>query len=839
MAHAFSVSVNIGGKLSPSLAGAVNAAKAQVNGLAASLTASASKFNAPFVAVSRHLAETSKRMETLQRKGRNLTLGVSAPTAWGAASLIRAANERAKAGNQLEAIGELPHGQRKEVETFADSIAAKYGDATGILRTFNELLKAGFDATAAKGSLPAILSGAAIAGDMTGAELGGYVSKIVTQYKLGMATLEDATASSRRITDNLVYGAVKTTASTKDMAEAYKFVGSAAAAAGASVEQTNAMIIALAKEGQLGSEAGVALRSAYVRMVKPTKGGLATLARLGLNYGDYVQGGKRNGAGVVAGLSAAGIDMTGREKDIDKVLATNDGSPEKQRKAIYDAVVAKVGAQSATDRETVLRAVDDAFALAGSKVDMTKLLTDLRGKGANQGDLANIFEGRQSVRMLALLKSDLNALLAQIVKETPGYAQGRFELANQGLPKVLLQLDAAWKSVRNSLFEVVASDITAGFERLAQGMKDLAASSPALLKTGVYLAAAAVAAGPLMFALGAIGRLLMVGMRGANLALMALLIPFRLLGAAAMVAVGRFSAMLIGLRMLTALGAGATLSVLAASLGRLALAPFLLIATGLRAVGTAMLFMVANPVGLIITALVAALVALGVWVSNNWAGIKEFFSAFGTGFMQGLGPAGDAIKSMATGLQSVGTWLSNLLGPLDESGAKWREWGSTLGGAVASGVRVVITAISSLIGFLGTVVTKAIAAGSAIRGMFSGAATAPAGGAKPAGIAGARALGGPVTYGKPYLVGERGPELFVPGQTGRVETNNTLRRLTADGAAAVAGSTNNTSTRGPVSFNPVFNISGDDPRGIGEQVRGEMRRFLAELESDQSGYLSD
>jgi phage-related minor tail protein len=32
-----------------------------------------------------------------------------------------------------------------------------------------------------------------------------------------------------------------------------------------------------------------------------------------------------------------------------------------------------------------------------------------------------------------------------------------------------------------------------------------------------------------------------------------------------------------------------------------------------------------------------------------------------------------------------------------------------------------------------------------------------------------RATGGPVTGGRPYLVGERGPELFVPTAAGRIE----------------------------------------------------------------------
>jgi hypothetical protein len=37
-----------------------------------------------------------------------------------------------------------------------------------------------------------------------------------------------------------------------------------------------------------------------------------------------------------------------------------------------------------------------------------------------------------------------------------------------------------------------------------------------------------------------------------------------------------------------------------------------------------------------------------------------------------------------------------------------------------------------------------------------------------------RAAGGPVTGGSPYIVGERGPELFVPGRSGSIVANNQL-----------------------------------------------------------------
>ncbi|HEX8124627.1 MAG TPA: tail tape measure protein [Allosphingosinicella sp.] len=39
-----------------------------------------------------------------------------------------------------------------------------------------------------------------------------------------------------------------------------------------------------------------------------------------------------------------------------------------------------------------------------------------------------------------------------------------------------------------------------------------------------------------------------------------------------------------------------------------------------------------------------------------------------------------------------------------------------------------------------------------------------------------RATGGPVAPGRPYLVGERGPELFVPTASGRVETGRGAAR---------------------------------------------------------------
>jgi phage-related minor tail protein len=77
-----------------------------------------------------------------------------------------------------------------------------------------------------------------------------------------------------------------------------------------------------------------------------------------------------------------------------------------------------------------------------------------------------------------------------------------------------------------------------------------------------------------------------------------------------------------------------------------------------------------------------------------------------------------------------------------------------------------------------------------------------------------RATGGSVSAGTPYLVGERGPELFVPQQAGRVQANG------------------GTSTR---SFAITINMNGGarDPRGMAQsanQVATAVRRAIARSE---------
>ena len=853
MATGFSVFVNIGGKVSPSLNAAVNAAKTQVNSLGASLAGMAAKMNAPFAAVNQHLANTSKRMAAMQRHGRNATLGVTAPAAWFGASMIKDAAEFAKAGNMVEALGEATKEQRVELSKMAQDLAGRYdaGGATGIMKSATELLKAGFTFEQAEGALEQVLAASALAGDMTPADVGASLSKTITQFRMPMKTYEQAMKSSAVVTDRMVYAAVSTVASMKDISESFKYAGGVAATPGNSLDSVTAMVMAFAKAGVLGSEAGVALRSAIVRLVKMPKGGMKALSRIGMNLSDYTQARPVTADTVLENLKADGIDASGVKGQIADAIKNNKGDHAGLSAAITKAVQGAIGNSSAVDADKISDSVNDAVAAAGSKVDITKFMTDLQKKMddgvATTGDIAQILEARHISRYMALLKADLPAMIKEVEEKSEGYSQKQYKIANQGLPAVLLKLGAAWEKFRNTIVETVGNDIANAFTKIADTLQTLSATSPALLKTGVYFAAAAAAAGPLMFVLGALGRVALLAMRGLNFAVLGMLLPFRLLagviagvGAAA---VGRLAAMAVGFRMLTALGAGATLSALGGSLLALGRSILLFPITALRAIGLAMYALVANPVGLIITALVVALTALGVWVYNNWAGIKEFFAGFGQGFMEGLGPAAPVVKQIADSLGSVYNWMSQLLGPLDATNTKWREWGATVGGAAAQGVQTVISAIQSLIGFMGTAIGKAMQLGSAIKGIFTGAPSTKSflnSGNPSNPIEGARAKGGPVSFGKPYLVGEQGPELFVPGMSGRIEPNNRLRSLTADGTAAVASSTeNSTSVSRSNTAQITVQVNGGNPNDVRRAAEDAVYAAIARLESEQRGLLSD
>jgi hypothetical protein len=83
------------------------------------------------------------------------------------------------------------------------------------------------------------------------------------------------------------------------------------------------------------------------------------------------------------------------------------------------------------------------------------------------------------------------------------------------------------------------------------------------------------------------------------------------------------------------------------------------------------------------------------------------------------------------------------------------------------------------------------------------------------GAFGMRAMGGPVSSGSPYVVGERGPELFVPHASGSIVSNSNMNQ-----GGGSAGSSIN------VNYNIAAGVTRSELAPILEQER---RRLKAEI----------
>ena len=90
------------------------------------------------------------------------------------------------------------------------------------------------------------------------------------------------------------------------------------------------------------------------------------------------------------------------------------------------------------------------------------------------------------------------------------------------------------------------------------------------------------------------------------------------------------------------------------------------------------------------------------------------------------------------------------------------------------------------------------------------------GGGRPAPDIPRRAMGGPVSAGSPYLVGERGPELIVPNRSGTVIPNNQLGG-------------------GTVVVNQTINVS----TGVQQTVRAEIKGLMPQIAESAKAAVSD
>jgi hypothetical protein len=87
------------------------------------------------------------------------------------------------------------------------------------------------------------------------------------------------------------------------------------------------------------------------------------------------------------------------------------------------------------------------------------------------------------------------------------------------------------------------------------------------------------------------------------------------------------------------------------------------------------------------------------------------------------------------------------------------------------------------------------------------------------GFMGQREVGGPVIRGTSYIVGERGPEIFTPGQSGNILTNRELNSLASRASSGSSGGSN-------VSFNITINATGLAGNDIAAAIQPAVMQVL-------------
>lgn len=218
--------------------------------------------------------------ESLQGIGKALTLGVTAPLVGVGIKSVKTASEFEAAMSKVKAISGATGGDFKRLE----DIAKKMGATTKFTAIDSaEALKymgmAGWKTDQMIAGLPPIMNLAAASGENL-----GTVSDIVTD---SLTAFGLKATDAARFSDVLAAAATNSNTNVGLMGETFKYAAPVAGALGYSIEDTAVAVGLMANAGIKGSQAGTSLRSAFTRLVKPTKEVNKGLELIGLSADDF------------------------------------------------------------------------------------------------------------------------------------------------------------------------------------------------------------------------------------------------------------------------------------------------------------------------------------------------------------------------------------------------------------------------------------------------------------------------------------------------------------------------------------------------------------------------
>lgn len=449
-------------------------------------------------AINTMVTDAGKATDRLRRNFNNMTSGLSMPASFLTFFGARSVYDFEKTSNALQAVTNVTDVQRKSIQSYAKELNELFPATNSeIMKGAFELGRAGFKYEQIMGSMKGMLN-LALAGDIEIKESADIATNVLTAMRLPMKTVEQASESLTRVNDALAYAASNSNTDVRMMGETFKYVGPMAAAAGMSIEEVSAASMVMARNGIRASEAGVAMRSALVRMVRPTKPMLAALERLNINVNDFVKGGRQISAqDIVSSLGVDGIDATSYAKQIEQVL--NDPSLKKSLSKLTEKLTNVIGGDgSVMDKSTLAETITEALTAAGSEVDFFGFIRTLREKGADLGDIARVFDARQGSRLITLLAGDLDKALSDVENGAKGATDRMAKIMMKGIVGDWAAFTASIENLFVTLGESgVLKTASEAIKWAADGLKSLSESNPKLLVFGTYAIMIMAALGPI------------------------------------------------------------------------------------------------------------------------------------------------------------------------------------------------------------------------------------------------------------------------------------------------------------------------------------------------------
>ncbi|CUA90921.1 Phage-related minor tail protein [Chelatococcus sambhunathii] len=341
-------------------------------------------------------------------------------------------------------------------------------------------------------------------GDVDPYSAADFTVSALAAYGIKPKNREELVNAATRYQDIIAKGANVTRLGVDDFAQGFKYAAPFAAALGVSQEQLAAMIATQGQAGLRGDEAGVAVRSMLTRTVKPTADSRQAMAEMGMRFEDYALETKPVSVDdLLSGLRNQGIDASKIRKRLQRRLTSTESEGGDIAEAMTDEVISGLGIKSIIDKRKVARMVSRYTASLGERLDVDRLLADLRERGVTPGQMSRIFDQRQGVRIGTLtFNDDYERFLKILTEQSAGSSERGAELMRRGPLGAHNRLVSSFDNLILSLAESgVLDTVATGLDAVATTFRSMAETNPKLLEFSTYAAMAVGGIGALTLAI--------------------------------------------------------------------------------------------------------------------------------------------------------------------------------------------------------------------------------------------------------------------------------------------------------------------------------------------------